>query len=223
MAQKNLGAIQRMEKILKILKQHYPEAKCSLDFENPFQLLIATILSAQCTDERVNKVTPGLFKEFKTPQQFAQANRDVLESLIRSTNFFKNKAHAIQEASRVLVEEFGGEVPPDLEKLIQLRGVGRKTANVVLGNAFGIPGIPVDTHAKRVSYRMGFTESKVPEKVEQDLMKVVPKSDWCNYTNLVIAHGRKICTARKAYCEKCPITDLCPKIGLSDFRVIRSD
>jgi endonuclease-3 len=209
-----LTETERMVEILAILKKAYPEAKCSLNFESPWQLMISTILSAQCTDERVNQVTPALFERFKSPEAMADAKLSEIEGLIRSTGFYKNKAIALKESSRAVVEEYGGEVPADLDQLTKLRGVGRKTANVVLGNAFGIPGLVVDTHAGRLSRRMGFTRAKDPTKVEWEMMKVVPRKDWTLFGHLMIYHGRAICTARRAYCEKCPVAHLCPKIGV---------
>jgi endonuclease-3 len=203
-----------MRQILEILKRDYPEAECSLKFESPFQLLVATILSAQCTDERVNKVTPALFRQFPTVQAMALAKVSEIEELVKSTNFFRNKAKAIQASAAAIVELYDGEVPMDLEKLVSLRGVGRKTANVVLGVAFGVPGLVVDTHVGRISRRMGFTVSKDPEKVEEEMMKLVAREDWTLYAHLLIDHGRKICTARKAECDLCPIARYCPKVGI---------
>jgi endonuclease-3 len=172
------------------------------------------MLSAQCTDERVNQVTPGLFRKFPGPREMAAADLAEIENLIKSTNFFRNKARAILESSQVIVKEHGGEVPQDLERLIQLRGVGRKTANVVLGVGFKVPGLVVDTHVGRISRRLGFTESTDPVEVEHQMMEIVPKENWVEYAHLLIDHGRKICTARRAYCEKCIISRLCLKIGV---------
>lgn len=204
----------RMTEILKILKREYPESQCSLLFSTPFQLLVATILSAQCTDARVNQVTPVLFARFPTPAAMAAAELAEIEALVRSTNFFRNKAKAIQETSKMIMELHAGEVPQDLEMLINLRGVGRKTANVVLGVGFGVPGLVVDTHVKRLSFRMGFTRSDDPVKIEQDLMKLVPEKDWTHLAHLFIDHGRAICTARRAWCEKCPVALYCPQVGV---------
>lgn len=211
---KLMSARKRMVQIIQLLKKEYPESECSLQYKSPFQLLVATILSAQCTDERVNQVTPSLFKKFPTAPRMAQADLAEIEELIRSTGFFKNKARAIHESSQILVEDYDGQVPMDLEKLTRLRGVGRKTANVVLGVAFGVPGLVVDTHVGRLSRRMGFTQDTDPVKVEHQLMELVPKEDWTIYAHLLIDHGRKICTARKARCEECIITRFCPKIGV---------
>ena len=200
-----------MGEILKILKREYPEAKCSLDYETPFQLLCATILSAQCTDARVNIVTPLLFAKYPTPQTMAKATQIQLEKIIQSTGFFRNKAKSLKEMSAALVELYQGEVPREIDQLTALRGVGRKTANVILGNAYGIPGLVVDTHVGRLSRRLGFTEASDPVKVEQEMMKYVPQEDWTLYSHLLIDHGRKVCTSRKAFCELCPISRFCPK------------
>ncbi len=204
----------RMREILRVFDQVYPEAECSLTHASPFQLLVATILSAQCTDERVNKVTPPLFARFPGPREMAAASLKEIESLIRTTGFFHSKALSIQSASQSLLDLHGGEVPRDLEKLIALRGVGRKTANVVLGVAFGVPGLVVDTHVGRLSRRMGFTREMDPVKVEHEMMAIVPRERWSDYAHLLIFHGRAICTARRAFCEECPVARLCPKIGV---------
>jgi endonuclease-3 len=206
----------RMTEVLKALKREYPEAECSLGYESPFQLLIATILSAQCTDERVNQVTPHLFKKFPTAEAMAQARIPELEKLIQSTGFFRSKAKSLSEASREIVEKHHGKVPQDLHELIKLRGVGRKTANVVLGVAFGVPGLVVDTHVKRLTYRMGFTHSTDPEKIEQEMMKLVPQEDWTLFAHLMIDHGRKICMARRPLCDECPVARYCPKVGVGN-------
>jgi endonuclease-3 len=205
----------RMGEILKILKREYPEAKCSLDYRNPFELMIATILSAQCTDERVNKTTPELFKKYPTPAAMAAGKLKDIEKLIQSCGFFRTKALSLKSASNDLVKLHGGEVPKVLEDLVQLRGVGRKTANVVLGNAFGIAGLVVDTHVGRLSRRMGFTTETDPEKVETQMMKFVPQEDWTLFSHLLIHHGRAICMAKKALCEECPLARYCPKIGVA--------
>ncbi len=206
--------VKRMSMIIRVLRRHYPEAKCSLNFKTPFQLLVSTILSAQCTDDRVNRVTPALFKKFPGPKEMAGADLKEIERLIQSTGFFRSKARSILEASCSIVEKHGGEVPGDLDSLIKLRGVGRKTANVVLGTVFSVPGLVVDTHVGRISRRMGFTRSHDPEKVEQELMRIVSRKDWVEYSHLLIAHGREVCTARRAYCEDCPIRNYCPKVGV---------
>jgi endonuclease-3 len=203
-----------MTEILKILKREYPEAKCSLEYQNPFELLVATILSAQCTDERVNKTTPALFSKYPTPQAMADARIQDIEKLIQSCGFYRNKAKSLKDASADIIKLHEGKVPDDLDHLTKLRGVGRKTANVVLGNAYGIPGLVVDTHVGRLSRRMGFTREMDPEKVEQAMMKIVPREDWTLFAHLLIYHGRAICTARKALCDECPIARYCPKIGV---------
>lgn len=210
-----------MREALRILHRAYPDAECSLAYRTPYQLLVATILSAQCTDERVNKVTPALFKRFGTPERMAAADLGEIEDLIRSTNFFRNKAVALREMSRALVERHGGEVPRGLDELVRLRGVGRKTANVVLGNAFGIAGLVVDTHVGRLARRLGFTRHDDPEKVEKDLMKLVPREEWTDFAHLLIRHGREVCTARRAWCERCPLQGLCPRVGVPEARAGR--
>jgi endonuclease-3 len=213
---KSLDAqIRRMKEVLRLLKREYPEAECSLSYETPFQLIIATVLSAQCTDERVNKVTPALFKKFPTAQKMSKATIPELEELVKTTGFFRSKAKALKETSIALVEQYQGEVPQTLDELVKLRGVGRKTANVVLGNAFGIPGLVVDTHVGRISRRMDFVRFNDPVKVEQAMMKIVPREDWTDYAHLLIAHGRAICTARRALCSGCPVARFCPKIGVA--------
>jgi endonuclease-3 len=204
----------RMAEILRILNREYPESQCSLVHKNPFQLLIATILSAQCTDERVNLVTPELFRRFPGPQEMAKAKIGELEKLVKTTGFFRSKARSLLETSQAIMELHGGKVPMELDQLVKLRGVGRKTANVVLGVAFGVPGLVVDTHVKRLSYRLGFTTSSDPIKIEQDLIKIVKKEEWSSYAHLLIDHGRAICTARKAKCDECVISHLCPKVGV---------
>lgn len=201
----------RMRGIIKILKHTYPDARCSLNYKTPYQLLVATILSAQCTDERVNKVTPILFAKFGDPERMSKASYAEIEKLIRSTGFFKNKARALKDSALTLVKQFNGELPNKIDELVKLRGVGRKTANVVLGNAFNTPGMVVDTHVGRLSRRMGFTNSFDPERIEQDLMAVTPKKEWTMLSHLFIFHGRACCTSRKAYCEKCVINSLCMK------------
>jgi endonuclease-3 len=221
MARKKLSAqdhsreVARMGMILKIFEREYPEAKCSLDFKNPFELLCATILSAQCTDERVNMTTPALFKKFPTPQAMAKAKLPELEKLIHSTGFYKNKAKSLKSASHDIVELHGGKVPGTLEELIELHGVGRKTANVVLGNIFAVPGLVVDTHVGRLSRRMGFTKETDPVKVEHEMMEIVPREKWTEFGHLMISHGRAICQARSPKCDECPIRSYCPRIGVA--------
>ncbi|MDA0747843.1 MAG: endonuclease III [bacterium] len=204
----------RVAEILKILRKVFPGADCSLRYENPLQLLIATILSAQCTDERVNMVTPKLFARFGTAKAFAEGPLEEIEELVRSTGFYRNKAKNIQGCCRALVEEHGGEVPETMEALTALDGVGRKTANVVLGNAFGIAsGVVVDTHVRRISNRLGLTAKQDPVKIEEDLSKLVPQKDWVIFPHLFIRHGRATCRARSADCDVCEIASLCPSRG----------
>lgn len=213
---------ERVTEIIRILKQAYPDAKIRLNFDTPFQLLIATILAAQCTDDKVNEVTKTLFRKYRTPADFAEAHASELEQDIRPTGFFRQKARAIIEASQDIVSTYGSEVPDTLDELTQLRGVGRKTANVVLGNAFGQPAIIVDTHVLRLSGRLGLTnpeyaEKKEADKVEQDLMRVVPQKDWTLFSHLLVFLGRDLCTARNPRHEICPILHLCPT-GQAEMR-----
>lgn len=199
----------RTDKIRKILRITYPEVKTQLDHENPFQLLIATILSAQCTDKQVNKVTGMLFKNLPEPKDFAQAPLSRIENLIRSTGFYRNKAKNIKGCAQALLENFNGKVPTKLEELIKLPGVGRKTANVVLGAAFNIPGIVVDTHVARISYRLQLTDHTDPVKIEFDLMDQMPKRAWSDFSLHLIYFGREFCQARKPRCPGCPLNKLC--------------
>lgn len=187
----------------------YTDVKTQLEYNNPFELLVATILSAQCTDKQVNKVTDNLFKKLKTPHDFAAAPVVIIEELIKSTGYFRNKARNIQNCSRSIVENYKGRVPDNLEELTKLPGVGRKTANVVLGAAFGIPGIVVDTHVSRVSQRLNLSDNKEPVKIEFDLMAIIPKKEWNDFCLHLIYFGREICRARKPLCPGCPITELC--------------
>ncbi|MCK6470155.1 MAG: endonuclease III [Planctomycetes bacterium] len=196
-------------KVNAALKQSYPDAACSLDYAGPLQLLVATILSAQCTDARVNKVTPGLFARYPDAQAFAAADPKELEAAVQSTGFYRNKARAIREACGDIVAKHGGQVPSTLEALTALRGVGRKTANVVLGNAFGTPGVVVDTHVGRLSNRLGLTKNKDPVKVEHDLMKLLPPQDWVAFGHRMIAHGRAFCKAPTPRCTGCPLDPVC--------------
>ncbi len=201
------------------LKKCYPDAQCALNFSNPLELLIATILSAQCTDVRVNQVTPAVFRKYPTAAAYAAAAADDLKNDIRSTGFFNAKAAAIQNCCRQLCERFGGEVPRDLDALVALPGVGRKTANVVLGTAFGLAtGVVVDTHVSRLSQRMGLSTHTQPEKIEADLMQALPQTEWIALGHRLIEHGRRVCSARKPLCEQCPINDLCPRIGVDGAR-----
>jgi endonuclease-3 len=208
------GEIRRMGEVIRILKREYPEAHCYLDFKTPYQLLVATILSAQCTDDRVNKTTPALFAKFPDARSMAKAKVTEIEKLVQPTGFYKNKAKAILETSKVLDERYGGKVPKTMEELVELRGVGRKTANVILGNAYGIPGFVVDTHVGRITRRLGFTKATDPVKLEHEVREFVPQEEWSMFSLWLIAHGRAICTARKARCEECPIASFCPKIGV---------
>ena len=203
----------RVLKIMKRLRKTYPDAKCALDFSNPLELLFATILSAQCTDKRVNKVTPALFRRYKTAEDYAQADPKELQGLIRSTGFYKNKAKNISGAATGIVERFGGKVPARQVDLVSLPGVGRKTANVVLGSAFGIPGLTVDTHMIRLGNRLGLTKNQDAVKIEFDLMKIVPQKEWSRYSHWIIHHGRQRCPARNPDCEHCEIQGLCPSAG----------
>jgi endonuclease-3 len=196
--------------VLKRLRREFPDAKCALVHETPHQLLVATILSAQCTDARVNLVTPGLFRKYPDARAFAHANLAELEQDVKSTGFFRMKARALLEMSQDVVSKHGGEVPRTMEELLELRGVGRKTANVVLGNAFGIPGVVVDTHVKRLSERLGFTRETDPEKIEADLSKLFPRTWWTLASHLLILHGRRTCRARRPDCPGCAVRDLCP-------------
>lgn len=202
---------QRASEILLRLKTLYPDATCSLDYETPVQLLVATILSAQCTDERVNQVTPALFARFPDAIALAESDPAEVEALVRSTGFYRNKAKNIRAACQKIVADFGGEVPKRMEELISLPGVARKTANVVLAHAFGInAGVTVDTHVKRLSNRLGFTKHDDPVKIERDLMKLIPQPDWENWSIRLIYHGRAVCNARNPACDRCQLADLCP-------------
>ena len=204
-------AAERMPEIIRRLKAAHPDAECALRHESPLQLLVATILSAQCTDERVNIVTPVLFEAYPTAEALAGADRTALEEVIRSTGFYRQKAGFVQGATQALLAEHGGEVPADMGALTRLPGVARKTANVVLGVAFGIAeGIVVDTHVKRLAGRLGLSAERDPEKIERDLMALTPREDWIALAHLLIFHGRRICQARRPLCPQCPLADLCP-------------
>jgi endonuclease-3 len=206
----------RAMRIVRGLDRAYPDVRTALAFASPFELLVATILSAQSTDATVNRVTPELFRAYPTPAKLAAADPADVERLVHATGFFRQKAKSIQTAARDLAEKFGGEVPRTLEELVTLRGVARKTANVVLGNAFGIPGIAVDTHMIRVNQRLALTEHEDPVKIESDLAALVPRDRWTRYTNQVIHHGRVCCIARRPLCAECPIEADCPKLGVDD-------
>ena len=208
------------KKVLAALKAAYPDADCSLSFRSPLELLVATILSAQCTDARVNKVTPQLFRQFCSVGDYATVPIEQLEESIRTTGFFRNKAKSIQNSCREIIERFGGQVPDTMEALTSLPGVGRKTANVVLSNGFGRnDGFVVDTHVFRLSHRLGLVKSKTPDKAEQELMRLFPQIDWRYLSHALILHGRKVCNARKPRCTDCPLAKVCPKIGIDEGRV----
>jgi endonuclease-3 len=205
--------------VCRALKQAYPEATCALVHNNPYQLLVATILSAQCTDSRVNMVTPELFRRFPDPASLAAADPDELEALIRSTGFFRAKARSLLTMSNQIVQRHDGQIPRDLNELTQLAGVGRKTANVVLGTAFGIAsGVVVDTHVKRLTNRMGLTTSQSPEQIERDLIPLIPRKQWVDFSHRLILHGRRVCVARNPRCTDCVLASICPKIGVSPSR-----
>jgi endonuclease III len=209
--------IARTRKIIAGLEKTYPTAHCELVHQNPLELLVATILSAQCTDKRVNIVTKELFKKYRSAKEFADADLSGLENDVRTTGFYKNKARNIKAACRDIVEKHGGNVPQTMEELVQLGGVGRKTANVVLGNAFNINvGVVVDTHVGRLSHRFGLTKHSAPEKIEQDLIKLVPQKKWALFSHLLIWHGRRRCFARKPDCVHCEVLKLCPRIGVKE-------
>jgi len=203
-------AKQRVKKIWSILKKKYPDAKIALRFVNPLELLVSTILSAQCTDVRVNMVTKDLFRKYKSAGDWAKADLKQIESEIRSTGFFRNKALNIKKACTKITEQYGGKVPGTMDELLTLPGVGRKTANCVLGDAFGIPGITCDTHVIRLSRRLGLSENSDPVKLEFDLAEIVPKNNWTAFSHLIITHGRNVCMARKPNCPDCPIAKYCP-------------
>jgi endonuclease-3 len=204
----------RAAKIVRELAALYPDAHCALHHDNPLQLLVATILSAQCTDVRVNLVTPALFARYPDAAAFAGADPTELEGLIRSTGFFRNKARNILECCKQLVAQHGGEVPRTMEELVKLPGIGRKTANVILGNSFDVPGIPVDTHVTRLSGRMALTVHEDAVKIEYDLMELVPRKDWTAFGHRMIFHGRQVCHARKPSCETCTLAAICPRVGI---------
>lgn len=201
--------------VLERLRAAHPDAHCELNYQTPHQLLVATILSAQCTDERVNQVTPALFARYPTAADFAAADRAELEEAIRSTGFFRQKARYIQESAHRIVHDYGGEVPDDMSDLLTLTGVARKTANVVLGEVYGVAhGITVDTHVKRLAKRLGLTSASDPIKVEQDLMAIIPEESWIEVSHLMIFHGRRICSARRPLCAECTLNDICPSADL---------
>jgi endonuclease III len=206
-----LAPSKRIGEIIKRLKKSYPDAKTTLNYTNAFELLVATILSAQCTDERVNQVTKTLFKKYTTPEDYLKVPEEELQADIRTTGFFRNKTKSIRGSSKKLIEDFGGQVPGNMEELLTLPGVARKTANVVLGNIFKIAdGVVVDTHVSRLSQRLGLTKNTTAEKIEQDLMKLVPKNEWIRFSHMLILHGRYVCKAIRPECENCVLNDLCP-------------
>jgi endonuclease-3 len=205
---------ERAAELARRLPRIYPNAHCELDYSSPLELLMATILSAQCTDVRVNMVTPALFARCRTAADFAEISQEELEDLVRTTGFFRSKAASIRGAAREIVEKHSGEVPRTMAELVALPGVGRKTANVVLGNAYGInDGVVVDTHVSRLSQRLGLTKQKTPEKIETDLVKLFPRQDWTNLSHWLIFHGRRRCFARKPDCPRCELADICPSAG----------
>ena len=201
--------------VVRLLARHYPDATCSLNFQTPLELLVATILSAQCTDERVNLVSKDLFRKYRSAADYARLPVADLEKDIQSTGFFRNKAKSIQNCCRLLVEQYDGQVPQNLDQLVELPGIGRKTANVILGTAFGIAsGVVVDTHVTRLSRRLGLSQQKDAEKIEKDLMEVIPNKEWIAFSHRMIQHGRRVCVARKPQCDACPFRTICPKVGV---------
>jgi endonuclease-3 len=201
---------ERARRVVRTLKRIYPDARCALDFRTPFELYVATVLSAQCTDERVNQVTPLLFARYPDPAALAAAPRDAIEAIVRPTGFFRNKAKSIHEGARRIVEAFHGVVPRTLEELVTIPGAGRKTANVILGCAFSVPGITVDTHVRRLAQRLGWTKQTDPVKIEFELMEILPKRDWTPTSLRLIQHGRRVCAARKPNCPACALLEACP-------------
>ncbi len=202
---------ERAPQIVRVLSKAYPDARVALRFSNPLEMLVATILSAQCTDEKVNEVTATLFRKYRTPEDYLEVSEDELKDDIRPTGFFNQKATSIREACRRILEVYDGEVPDTMEDLLTLRGVARKTANIVLGNAFDtVEGIAVDTHVKRLANRLGFSAESDPDRIEQDLMRRIPRRRWFDFTYVLIDHGRAVCVARRPRCEECPVANLCP-------------
>lgn len=214
-ARNDSGRSKRVKAILRTLKKRYPDAECALHHDGPFQLLVATILSAQCTDERVNATTPALFRQYPTAEKLAQAKVSDVEKIVKPLGFFRSKAKNICGMARALVDNHNGEIPRSLDELVALPGVGRKTANVVLGTAFGIPsGVVVDTHVKRISRLLGLTDSRNPDIIERELTEILPKSEWIMYSHRLIHHGRQVCIARRPRCTECPLLPYCPRVGL---------
>jgi endonuclease-3 len=212
----------RAEVIYRQLSKSYPNVRCELDYKNAFQLLVATVLSAQCTDKRVNQTTPALFKKYSSPQKMAKADLKDIQNLVKSTGFFRAKAKNIKGLSNKIMEEFDGNVPSNLEDLITLPGVGRKTANVVLGHAFGIPGITVDTHFGRLSRRFGWSKQSNPVKVEFEVSELIPEKEWTNLSQRMIWHGRRVCHSRKPACGACALAKLCPSYGIGEVDPIKA-
>jgi len=212
----------RAKVIYRQLSKNYPNVRCELDYKNAFQLLVATVLSAQCTDKRVNQTTPALFKKYPNPQKMAKADAKDIQNLVKSTGFFRAKAKNIKGLSNKIMEEFDGKVPSNLEDLITLPGVGRKTANVVLGHAFGIPGITVDTHFGRLSRRFGWSKQKNPVKVEFEVGELIPAKEWTNLSQRMIWHGRRVCHSRKPACGACALAKLCPSYGIGEVDPVKA-
>ena len=212
----------RVLAINRLLIKNYPNVRCELDYKNAFQLLVATVLSAQCTDKRVNKTTPALFKKYPNPKKMAKADLKDIQKFVKSTGFFRAKAKNIKSLSNTIVEQFDGNVPSNLEDLITLPGVGRKTANVVLGHAFGIPGITVDTHFGRLSRRFGWSKQNNPVKVEFEVGELVPKKEWTNLSQRMIWHGRRVCHSRKPACGACALAKLCPSYGIGEVDPVKA-
>ncbi len=211
----------RATQVVRALARHYPDARCALDFQMPLELLVATILSAQCTDTRVNLVTKDLFRKYRSAADYARADPAVLEAEVQSTGFYRNKAKNLKACCQAIEEQFGGEVPRDLDALVKLPGIGRKTANVVLGTAYAVAsGVVVDTHVGRLSRRLGLTahDDKDAVRIEQDLMESIPRKEWIDFSHRMIHHGRRVCTARKPKCDACPMTSFCPRIGVAEER-----
>jgi endonuclease-3 len=209
----------RASEVIRVLARHYPDARCALDFRTPLDLLVATILSAQCTDTRVNLVTKDLFRKYRVAADYARADLAVLEAEIQSTGFYRNKAKNIKACCQAIQQEFGGEVPQDLDALVQLPGIGRKTANVVLGTAYAVAsGVVVDTHVGRISRRLGLTarDDKDAVRIEQDLMELIPRKEWIGFSHRMIQHGRRICAARRPKCDACPMRSFCPRTGVAE-------
>jgi endonuclease-3 len=206
---------ERAEAVVELLAELYPGAECELDYRSPWELLVATVLSAQCTDQRVNQVTPGLFERWPDPEALAKARLEEIEEVIRPTGFFRNKASSLLESARALVADHGGAVPRHMDDLVQLPGVGRKTAKVVLGEAFGIPaGVTVDTHVRRLANRIGLTKQRDPEKIAGELERLMPSEEWIAFSMRMILHGRRVCTARRPRCEECTLEPVCRKVGV---------